>query len=317
MKKVYLVLFFVILLFAIFFTFYILRINKRELISPVLGISKQRIAENIWFPKDFKNSSEDLIIAGQITSKASLFVDINTGEVLFAKNLHEKMSIASLTKIMTVIVAMENKSMEDVYSVSQRASDMEPDKMLLIAGEKMSLKKLLEGIFLVSANDASEVLAEGTTGRREEFINLMNSKVVQLGMKNTYFVNPSGLEEDPSTCSGQVICQYSTAFDVALMSYYAISRWPELVSITSQQHIFIEATNDHQDYDLYSGINLLTTYPGVIGFKTGFTPEAGLTLVTLDRRADKEILGILLVPNNRGDDARLLLDYSFKKLGVI
>src|SRR3989344_598273 len=288
MRKAFLLYFLVILLSVVSLTFYFITASKKALISPVLGISKQRLAENVWFPKEAgKSSAEDTKVSEQITANAAFFVETQSGQVLFSKNQYEKYSVASLIKIMPVI-----------------------------AGERLSLKKLLEGIFLVSANDAAEVLAEGTTGRREEFINLMNSKALQLGMNNTYFVNPTGLEEDPWTCFNKSPCQYSSAFDVLLMSHYAIKKWPEIISITSESHIFIEATSDHQDYDLYSGINLLTTYPGVIGFKTGFTPEAGLTLVTLARRGDKEVMGVLLGATDRRDDAKLLLDYSFKKLGV-
>lgn len=309
MKKPHLlILATLILLASIFFVVFITN-SQKKLVSPVLGISKNRLAENIWFPQEYKEVPEDQEVLKKITSEAVFFVETQTGRVLVEKNAHKKLSIASLIKIMAVIVALEHKTFDDIYQVSEKAAEMEPDKMLLIKGEKISLKKLLQGIFLVSANDASEVIAEGTTGRREEFINLMNSKAQQLGMFNTHFVNPTGLEEDNNP-------QYSTAYDVILMSSYAIKRWPELLEITSNPHIFIEATKDHQDYDLYNGINLITTYPGVVGFKTGYTPEAGLTLVILARKGNYEVLGVLLGAVERRDDARLLLDYSFKKLGV-
>jgi D-alanyl-D-alanine carboxypeptidase len=100
------------------------------------------------------------------------------------------------------------------------------------------------------------------------------------------------------------------------MSRYLITRWPNVVNISSQPHVYIERTDYHQDYDMYNGINLLTTYPGVLGLKTGYTPVAGLTLVTLARRGDKEVLGVLLGAVNRRDDAKSLLDYSFKNLGL-
>jgi D-alanyl-D-alanine carboxypeptidase len=138
---------------------------------------------------------------------------------------------------------------------------------------------------------------------------MMNSKAATLGMVDTQFINPSGLEEDGRD-------QHSSAYDVALMSRYAISHWPHLVDISSQQHIYLPESPTHQDYDLYSGINLLSTYPGVVGFKTGFTPEAGLTLVTLARRGGFEVLGVLLGSDDRRAEARKLLDYSFKQLGV-
>lgn len=293
-----------------------LKDQKVGLASPVLGISKERFSDNIWFPKMSDQIADQFVEAPEISANSALFVETNSDEVLYQKNPHTKASIASLTKIMSVIVALEFKTPEDVYSVSFRASEMEPDKMLLIAGERLTLRELMDGIFLVSANDAAEVIAEGTTGRREEFINLMNSKAAQLGMKDSYFVNPTGLEEEAESCGGRTPCAYSSAFDVLLMARYLTHRWSEIVDISSQPHIFIEANSNHQDYDLYSGINLLTTYPGVVGLKTGYTPEAGLTLVTMVRRDGKEVLGVLLGSTDRRDDAKALLDYSFKKLGV-
>lgn len=277
---------------------------SREIISPVLGVSKLNYSENLWFPKEASS------LAGpEVTATAAFFVDLKTGEVLYQKNHKEKLSIASLNKIMTAIISLEYKSLEDELEVSKKASEMEPDKMLLIVGERLTVKELLEGVFLVSANDASEVLAEGVTTSRQEFIKLMNQKAKSLGMRDTLFLNPSGLEEDN-------IEQYSTAYDVILMSRYAITTDPKLLEISSQPHIYVPRTDTHQDYDLYSGINLLTTYPGVLGFKTGYTPQAGLTLVTVARREGREIIGVLLGATNRRDDAKLLLDYSFQKLGV-
>lgn len=287
----------------------VLRMTNQQVVlaSPILGISRLRIADNLWFPKGSFVSPRlrDL----SITAKAAFFVETQSGEVLYEKNAREKLPIASLVKIMTAIVALESRQADDLLKVSERAASMEPDKMFLRPGEQLSVEELLQGIFLVSANDAAEVLAEEVTGRREEFINLMNSKAIMLGMKDTRFINPSGLEEDEEK-------QYSTAFDVALMARYATRQWPDLVKISSQPHIYIPRTDNHQDYDLYSGINLLTTYEGVVGFKTGFTPEAGLTLVTLARREGKEVLGVLLGSTNRRDDAKLLLDYSFARLGI-
>lgn len=291
---------------GIFSIFYFQKvINNRPLINPVLGVQSFQIAENIWSPKVLAESSS---IGPAVTSRAALFVETNTGKVLYEKNIHERLRIASLVKIMTAIVTLENAQMSDKILISERAAGMEPDSMLLKAGERLTVEELLQGLFLVSGNDASEALAEGVTGRREEFINLMNSRALQLGMNNTRFINPSGLEEDGRE-------QYSSAYDTLLMARYAIRKWPELVKITSTEHIFIPATGEHQDYDLYSGINLLTTYQGVLGFKTGYTGEAGLTLVTLARKGKSEVVGVLLGSEDRRAEARELLDLSFEKLG--
>lgn len=274
-----------------------------QLVSPL--IKKENILGiNQWFPG---NSGEASIDGLQMTAKAALFVEARTGQVLFAKNSREKLPIASLAKVMTVLVALENKKMDEKYWISERAAGMEPDKMLLIAGEKLTLKELLDGIFLISANDAAEVLAEETTGDRSEFLKLMNDKAEQLGMKDTHFVNPTGLDEDSGS-------SYSTVYDLAVLTRFLIRRFPEVVEISRQEHVFIPKTEEHQDYDMYSGINLLTTYPGVVGFKTGYTPEAGLTLITLARKNNHEVIGVLLGSQSRRDEARELLDYSFEKL---
>jgi serine-type D-Ala-D-Ala carboxypeptidase (penicillin-binding protein 5/6) len=284
------------------------------LASPVLGISKSQISANAWFPKYDVRMDGGFSDAPEITARAAFFIDTATGEVLYSKNAQEKYSIASLTKIMTTIIALEHKKLDDIYPISQRVTEIEPDEMVLLPGEKHTLRNLLDGIFLVSANDAAEAISEGTVGSRAEFISLMNDKSAQIGMNNTVFVNPTGLEEDPEDCNGRSPCQYSTALDVALMSRYLIKTWPEVVNIASQQYVFIEKTADHQDYEMYSGINLLTSYPGVLGLKTGFTPEAGLTLVTLARQEGREVIGVLLGSVNRRDDAKIMLDYAFSKL---
>jgi len=283
------------------------QVKPVKLTSPISGVSKLNLADNLWFPK------VGVVLGAEappeITGEGAFFVDTQTGKVLYQKNPHERLPIASLTKIMTIIVTLENRKFTDTFTISQTAADMEPDKMLLIAGEKLTTEELLDGVFLVSANDAAEEFAEKVTGNYDEFVGLMNKEAKTLGMNDSLFINPTGLEEDGKD-------QYSSAYDVALMSRYAITHWPHLVDISSQPHIYLDQTATHQDYDLYSGINLLTTYPGVVGFKTGYTPAAGLTLVTLARRDGHEVLGVILGSGDRREEARELLDYSFNELGV-
>ena len=288
----------------------------KDLASP-LAKEEKVLGLNQWFPSEVLGTE---LNAPQISAKAAFFIDSKNGETLYAKNIHQRLPIASLVKVMTVLIALEYKSMDDQFLVSQRATEMEPDKMLLIAGERLTLKELLYGVFLISANDAAEVLAEEVTGDREEFtsqsegsedrrsrfIDLMNSKAKQLGMKDSYFANPTGFDEDSDN-------SYSSVFDLAILTRYLIRNYPEVVKISKTEHIFLPQTKDHQDYDMYSGINLLTSYPGVVGFKTGYTPEAGLTLITLCRKDGHEVIGVLLGSEDRRDEARELLDYSFKK----
>jgi len=296
-------LIFILLLIITFSLLTLQPFPKAELISPKKGQQKV-LGINQWFPKTLFGSQ---LNAPQIGTEGVIFIDTKDGGILYSKSADKKLPIASLVKVMTVLVALEHKGMDDQFMVSQHAQDMEPDKMLLIAGEKLSLRELLSGIFLVSANDAAEAIAEGTTGDRSEFINLMNDQAKLLGMKNSYFANPTGLDEDANN-------SYSTALDLVILTRFLIRQFPEVVNISSKEHIYLPQTSTHQDYDMYNGINLLTTYPGVVGFKTGFTPEAGLTLITLVRKDGHEIIGVLLGSGDRRDEAKELLDYSFKKL---
>lgn len=309
-KWAYLTSFLVIILVTIV----CLKINEGrqpfELTSPSVKEEKV-LGINQWFPKVVL---EGWTNAPKIAAKSAIFIDTKSGQTLYSKNPEERLPIASLTKVMTVLIAMEHTNLDDQFIVSQRATEMEPDEMILLPGEKMTLKELLYGIFLVSANDAAEVLAEDTVGdeqssssNRTQFIKLMNDKAKQLGMNNTNFVNPTGLDED----SGST---YSSAYDLALLTRYLIRNYPEVVDISKTEHIVLPITENHQDYDMYSGINLLTTYPGVVGFKTGYTPEAGLTLITLARKNGHEVVGVILGSDNRREEARELLDYSFSKL---
>lgn len=280
--------------------------KESKIASP--WIEGGRTAINLWFPQ-VAEASDQNDKEPQLTAKSAYFVDINSGQVLFQKNPHIKLPIASLTKIMTAIVTVENHNFSDEILISDQAASMEPDHMLLKSGERLTVEELLYGVFLVSANDAAEALAENTAGGRESFIKEMNEKTKMLKMNDTLFINPSGLEEDGKE-------QFSSAYDVVLMSRYAIKQFPRLVDFSNTYHKTIPQTLTHQDYDMYSGINLLTTYPGVMGFKTGYTPEAGLTLVTLAQKEGHWVMGVILNSENRREEAKELLDYSFKKLGV-
>lgn len=278
-------------------------VKSTGLISPQLKLEKV-LGVNLWFPQ---NSESANLKTSAISARAALFVDSETGQVLYSKNPHERLPIASLVKIMTVVVALEYRTLTDEFTVTSQAASMEPDKMFLKPGEKLTLEELLYGIFLISANDAAETLAEDTTGSRDEFLQMMNLKASQLGMKDTYYSNPTGLDEDTNN-------SYSTAYDLAILTRYAIKRFPILTQISGTYHMFLPQTSDHQDYDMYSGINLLTTYPGVIGFKTGNTPEAGLTLITLAQKNGHRVIGVILGSEDRRDEAKSLLDLSFARL---
>lgn len=279
-----------------------------SLFSPILSEGKS-LGVNQWFPNESENGK---VLAAStttpdVTAQSAIFVDTKTGQVLFSKNAHQKLPIASLTKVMTALVTLEYRNLDEKLLVSPDAAGVDPDKMFLNPGEKLTVKELLYGVFLVSANDAAEVLAETTFGNRDQFIGLMNKTASDLGMKDTHYINPTGFDED----SGDNL---SSAFDLAVLTRYATRKFPVLVDISQTDHIYLPVTVDHQDYDMYSGISLLTTYPGVVGFKIGYTPEAGYCMITLARKNGHEVLGVVLNSQNRRDETRELLDYSFGQL---
>jgi D-alanyl-D-alanine carboxypeptidase (penicillin-binding protein 5/6) len=285
--------------------------NKSEVVSPVpsfLNIidNKQVSTLSLWLPTlaNFIGLKSQV---PQISAKSAIIFDTTTGKVLYEKDPHEKLPMASLTKIMTAIVAMEYPKKTDNYLVTQ--SDLVgEDSMGLTAGETLSLDDLLYGLILHSANDASETLAGNYPGGRSAFIKAMNDKAKSLGIKNTHFTNPSGLEGDGT--------QYTTAYDLLVMTQYALFNFPEFDKVVSTFDYTIAQTDTHKEYDLENETNLLTSYPGVEGVKTGYTPEAGLCLVTYLNYKGHKIIGVILGSDDRRGEMIELLDYSLTSIGI-
>lgn len=241
------------------------------------------------------------------TAKAVLMYDLSTNKTLFEHNATKKMPMASLTKIMTAIIALENRKPDDRYIV--RSEDLVgEDSMGLTEGEILSLEELLYGLMLPSGNDAAEVLASNYPEGRKAFIKAMNNKAKALGVMDTQFSNPSGLQGDGA--------QYTTASDLLVITKYALDKFPLLSKIVSTYEYTIPATATHKAYHLFNETNLLTTYPGVKGVKTGYTPEAGLCLITLLEYKGHRIIGILLNSENRREEMKQFLDYSLRQVGI-
>ncbi|MBP9815591.1 MAG: D-alanyl-D-alanine carboxypeptidase [Candidatus Levybacteria bacterium] len=243
----------------------------------------------------------------EISALAALSYDLTTNTLLFEKNIDKKLPIASLTKIMTAIIGVEAMDIDSKIVISQNAASIGEDSMGLSTGESLSLNELLYGLFLHSGNDAAEAIAESSSVGRDNFIHLMNKKAEDLGLTSTHFTNPSGLEGDGN--------QYSTAHDLLVIVRYALQN-PSISAVVKEPYIFIPYTSTHKAFELFNETNLLTTYPGVKGVKTGFTNEAGLCLTTyLDYRGHR-IIAILLNSQNRRQEMKELLDYSLLSLGV-
>ncbi len=242
-----------------------------------------------------------------ITAKSVLLYDLSSEKTIFERNARQKLPMASLTKIMTAIITIENPLSSDRYVVPKAALVGE-NSMGLTEGEILSQRDLLYGLLLPSGNDAAEVLAANYPGGREKFIEAMNQKAKSLGLTDTNFTNPSGLEGDGN--------QHTTAYDLLVITRYAIDTYPEFVEIVSSAEWNIPASRDHKAYYLANDTNLITSYPGVKGVKTGFTNEAGMCLITYLDYEGHRIIGILLNSDDRRQEMKDLLDYSLTELGT-
>ena len=237
--------------------------------------------------------------APSINALAAVVVEASSGRVLYSKNATARRSIASTTKIMTAIVALENGSMEDEVMISKRAAGIGGSTLGLQTGQKYTLKELLYAMLMVSANDAAIAVAEHIGGTVESFAELMNKKAESMGAADSRFVTPHGLD------TGN---QYSSAYDVAIITRYALKNpvFAEIVSTTSS---YIPG------HGLYNTNELLGVYPGVDGVKTGYTGKAGRCLVTTAQRNGMRLVTVVLgspTRTARANASRALLDYAYE-----
>ncbi len=255
-----------------------------------------------WKPKEEFGTSNEPDISGE----SGLVVDINTGKIVYEKNSTKRLKIASLTKIMTAVVALEHKKITDEILVSQKAASIGENIMGISEGEVYTLEELMYGLVLNSGNDAAYAIAEGVAGDSDTFVKWMNMKAKELDLNNSYFTDPCGLNDET----------YSTSEDLVKLSRYAMQNedFRRIVATISMELPYSER---HKYIYLENQTNLLTTYPGVAGIKTGYTEEAGYCLVSYAKNNDIELIGVVLKSENRKFDMIWMLDHSFSTLGVV
>ncbi|MGZ4030995.1 MAG: D-alanyl-D-alanine carboxypeptidase family protein [Tumebacillaceae bacterium] len=247
-------------------------------------------------------ASNDTPSATDITAKGAVLIDMQSGQILYEKNKDMHLYPASITKIMTAILALENGSLTDEITTSELARDQEGNRVYLEVGEKEPLEKMLYGLLLNSGNDAAIAIAEQYGGSVAGFAKMMNKKAVELGAVNTHFTNPNGLHDDN---------HYTTAYDMALIANYAMknAKFREIVSTkTYAWH------GEKWDSNLVNLNSMLWDYDGATGVKTGFTDQAEQTIVTSAKRGNHELLTVLMYAPTRPvihEQAAKLLDYGF------
>lgn len=229
------------------------------------------------------------------SASSAVLMDVDSGRVLYAQNENARMLIASTTKIMTALVAIENGTLSDVVTVKESETRAEGTSMYLKPGEKLTLETLLYGLMLCSGNDAALAIADAVGGSQAKFVSMMNAKAKELGMTGTSFANPNGLDDKN---------HYSTALDMAKLAAAAVQN-ETLVRIASTRTISIGGrtmTNHNK---------LLSYMEGCIGLKTGYTKAAGRTLVSCAVRNGQRLVAVTLMDGNDWSDHETLYDYGF------
>lgn len=241
-------------------------------------------------------------------AKSAIMIEASTGEILFQKNKDEKLAPASMTKMMSMLLIMEeiengNLKWNEMITTSEKASSMGGSQIFLKVGEKMTVEDLLKGVAIASGNDAVVALAERISGSEEQFVKRMNTRAQDLGLKNTNFINATGLTADN---------HYSSAYDMSLIA-------KELV----KHEKILEFTSTYEDYlrkDTKSPFWLVNTNrlvrfkEGVDGLKTGFTDEAGYCLTATMKKDNMRLITVVMKEENtskRSADTTKMLDYGF------
>ncbi|MBR1779306.1 MAG: D-alanyl-D-alanine carboxypeptidase [Clostridia bacterium] len=243
-----------------------------------------------------------------ISAKSSVLICADNGEIIYEKNAHDKMPIASTTKIMTALLAIESAQAKDIdVTITEGMVPVEGSSMYLKVGNILSLSSLAKGMLTVSGNDAANSAAITIGGSIELFADIMNEKAKQIGMNDTHFVNPSGLDDED---------HYSTAYDMALLGAYAMEN-ESFYNITSAKkaEVLFKDTNETVTY--YNENRMLSRYPGCLGIKTGFTKAAGRCLVTCAQREKLRLIAVTLDAKDDWNDHEKLLNYGFLKMKAL
>ena len=235
------------------------------------------------------------------SARAAVLMEAETGRILYEKNPHQKMPMASTTKIMTAILALENSHLSDIVTVSPSASGVEGSSLYLAAGEKLTMEQLLYGLMLRSGNDAATAIAEHLGKSIEGFAEMMNKKAREIGAMNTNFMNPHGLHHDQ---------HYTTAYDLALISAYAMKN-STFREIASTKYYKMPWEGQPWDRVVMNKNALLWDYEGANGIKTGYTMASRRCLASAALRNDMQLVAVVLDCQPWFEDSAAILNYGF------
>ncbi|HEY2598073.1 MAG TPA: D-alanyl-D-alanine carboxypeptidase family protein [Candidatus Dormibacteraeota bacterium] len=272
------------------------RFDQSRLAAPIPANFDHFDFSNLWLAT---NPQPNLPIHGQ----AAYLVDLDTRLVLWQRDPETSRAPASLTKLITAMVAVDDStSLDQVVQVAKAATQITPSVMGLSPGERLTVHQLLDGLFLDSGNDAAEALARGIVPR-DRFIRQMNAKASSIGLTASHFVNPSGLDAPGHGMS---------AHDLVHVAAYLDKYYPELAAIAATKDISIPASSTHKAFHPYNLNVMLWTYPGATGLKTGLTDDAGGCMLTTATRGGRHLAVVVLNATGvSAADATVLLNYGF------
>lgn len=241
-----------------------------------------------------------------VGAKAAIVMEAETGQVLFAQNMNDRLPIASTTKIITALMALEQPDLDEVFEVDADAIHVEGSSMGLQEGDKATLRALATGMLLASGNDAANATAVRISGSVPMFVSAMNQRVQIMGLADTSFETPSGLDGEN---------HYSSAYDMAMIAREALSN-PEFAAICSQYKMRTSYGNPPYERWLTNHNRLLNSYEGTIGLKTGFTKKSGRCLVSAARRDGVTLICVTLSCSNDWKTHEGLYDRFFGQVQV-
>lgn len=288
------------------YTIFILFFINLILLTP-LSFGDDIDIETIDVNSEINSSINHSIKEPNINSRSCVVIDRNSNIILYGKNEKNRMKMASTTKIMTSIIILENTNLSDIIKASKKAANTGGSRLGLKYNDSICVKDLLYGLMLRSGNDAAVALAEYCSGSVEEFAKLMNSKASELGLSNTHFETPHGLDSD---------MHFTTAYELALLSNYALKN-KTFADIVKTKNYNISINNISKE--ISNTNELLGNFNGIYGIKTGFTNGANRCLVTACKRNDMDIICVVLGADTkklRTSDSIKLLNYVFDNFQI-
>ena len=252
------------------------------------------------------DSQQGPLLPPEISAQTAIMIEADSGEVLYEKNADEKAYPASITKIMTAFLAIENGALDKKVKVSDKAAGVEGSSIYLEPGERISLRDLVYGLMLRSGNDAAVAIAEEIGGSKNHFVMMMNKRARELGAYNTHFANPNGLHNPE---------HYTTARDMAYIAEAAMKN-PEFKKVVAAKSWITDRGEGKYNY-FYNKNKVIYQYDGGTGIKIGYTKAAGRTLVASSERCGMELICVVMNAPDWFRDTYKLMDYAYSQYETV